>query len=1024
MQKYQSTITATNGSVIRNVPVTVLKEDGSLAEIFMDREGQVQAPNPLVTDSRGVFYFYAKNGRYSLRTAADGVQITDADTVLLFDPDETASDGPIADAVRRAEDAAERAETALGDSGLQNMVQDAQDAAANAAQAVIDAHQAVASIDAALIEVSEAKEDAQAAAQTASNAASDAQAVKDSLLNYDGTLSATPEWSAVPAHEDSNLDAQTQAALNRIEKLKDDQQLKVGEVIEAEPSWSDVPKHKSDVFNAQAQALANRTAFLKDRVDAIPDEVDAAGTAEQKVDEHNRNPNAHPEMHDFISAEANRAEAARDAAIATAGPLYATIEEGRAAVADGETFAVQGSGATAAIIYRRTSESASTKLVELPSKSAIDTLDALRVNAGKDYPLKQMTRAGVTSPVNSVWNALLLDVKVHGAEPGKLYRLQYQRNDYNDSGWGWIITEHDESTYETTDSGYVQINSYLSVGQPSIDRSGGVQTITVTPQYRPWMRFVITLDAGSLPPKGQVVGGDSWTWVINPACYFKVVNPSDLPYLNSATINAGKTFPFLRKTRGGITSSEQFTWNNWLLDVKVHGAVPGKFYKIAWFQNEAVLANTNGWHWVIQEFDSSSFESSGVDTIIHRSSDESPAIVRNGGLQLVSVKPKLRPSMRFDITIDGNALPTAGTAVNSYSSSGALGWSYIIDPICYVISDDVNPVASWWDGSGVRWIIDTDGLTVMWREGEKVKRLVFGKKGPNQLPDIKSLYFADWSFESEPTAWTQIMDTSSGGDFIPPFIFRAVNDGDGGARIYTGGNHGSDGNVGGVPTARNISFMIMPDGQHATTGSGFAKYVQVLIVNEIMAYNTITLDRYPLRQIVKCFITAGSLEIENINSVTENVEFEQDNGPQTITNGFKGTQLFLGKLNSRGVFNSTANSGSKSANPDVWGVSFKDPSNGQLVAWMDREYEAGDGRYVPSNSPFIRGGGASNQKFYHAVIVNMTVPLSAGASYRWRGGWAWQPVQTGLSDGVDGAVQRTVGGVSVCDIVLSDGQSI
>lgn len=223
MQKYQSIITATNGSVIRNVPVTVLKEDGGLAEIFMDREGQVQAPNPLVTDSRGVFYFYAKNGRYSLRTAADGVQITDADTVLLFDPDETASDGPIADAVRRAEDAAERAETALGDSDLQNMVQDAQDAAANAVQAVIDANQAVASIDAALIEAGEAKEAAQAAAQTASEAAVDAQAVKDSLLDYGGALSAASEWSSVPAHVDLNLDAQAQALANRSELLRDNQ---------------------------------------------------------------------------------------------------------------------------------------------------------------------------------------------------------------------------------------------------------------------------------------------------------------------------------------------------------------------------------------------------------------------------------------------------------------------------------------------------------------------------------------------------------------------------------------------------------------------------------------------------------------------------------------------------------------------------------------------------------------------------------------------------------------------------------
>ena len=97
MQKYQSIISGTNGSVIRNVPVTVLKEDGSLAEIFLDREGQVPAPNPLATDSRGVFYFYATNGRYSLRTSVDGITITDADAVLLNDPEEITTDAALRD---------------------------------------------------------------------------------------------------------------------------------------------------------------------------------------------------------------------------------------------------------------------------------------------------------------------------------------------------------------------------------------------------------------------------------------------------------------------------------------------------------------------------------------------------------------------------------------------------------------------------------------------------------------------------------------------------------------------------------------------------------------------------------------------------------------------------------------------------------------------------------------------------------------------------------------------------------------
>ena len=49
MQKYKSNITTTSGAAVRNVPVTVLKEDGALASLFLDRYGHVAAPNPLKT---------------------------------------------------------------------------------------------------------------------------------------------------------------------------------------------------------------------------------------------------------------------------------------------------------------------------------------------------------------------------------------------------------------------------------------------------------------------------------------------------------------------------------------------------------------------------------------------------------------------------------------------------------------------------------------------------------------------------------------------------------------------------------------------------------------------------------------------------------------------------------------------------------------------------------------------------------------------------------------------------------------
>jgi hypothetical protein len=121
MQKYKSNITTTSGAAIRNVPVTVFKEDDALATLFLDRHGAVPAPNPLTTEADGTFYFYAVNGRYSLRTTVNGVTITDPDVVLLADPDEMFEAGPIADAVARAEAAADRAESASDNEKVVNV---------------------------------------------------------------------------------------------------------------------------------------------------------------------------------------------------------------------------------------------------------------------------------------------------------------------------------------------------------------------------------------------------------------------------------------------------------------------------------------------------------------------------------------------------------------------------------------------------------------------------------------------------------------------------------------------------------------------------------------------------------------------------------------------------------------------------------------------------------------------------------------------------------------------------------------
>ncbi|MCE6992109.1 hypothetical protein [Dyadobacter sp. CY323] len=72
------------------------------------------------------------------------------------------------------------------------------------------------------------------------------------------------------------------------------------------------------------------------------------------------------------------AEAARDAALIQPG-LYATEALGRAAVADGQPFKVQGAGDMAAFEYRRISSSVSTLITTYPSSSAVDNLTQVSV---------------------------------------------------------------------------------------------------------------------------------------------------------------------------------------------------------------------------------------------------------------------------------------------------------------------------------------------------------------------------------------------------------------------------------------------------------------------------------------------------------------------------------------------------------------------------------------------------------------------------------------------------------------------
>lgn len=85
MQKYQDSVVKPSGQAMAGLSVRVQTyPDGVDATIYSD-EGSTVKANPLTTDSKGAFEFYATNGRYQLVISGAGVTTRTITDILLED---------------------------------------------------------------------------------------------------------------------------------------------------------------------------------------------------------------------------------------------------------------------------------------------------------------------------------------------------------------------------------------------------------------------------------------------------------------------------------------------------------------------------------------------------------------------------------------------------------------------------------------------------------------------------------------------------------------------------------------------------------------------------------------------------------------------------------------------------------------------------------------------------------------------------------------------------------------------------
>lgn len=179
-----------------------------------------------------------------------------------------------------------------------------------------------------------------------------------------------------------------------------------------------------------------------------------------------------------------------------------------------------GSTDTALLALAKTASDAS-------AAAALTPMSSLSLNAGKPYPLKAMARDGITSVAPPSIQAAFLDIKVIGARPGKLYRLEWVGTGttaFGTPSYAILFNEYEKANYATASgTGRVQAIILNDIPASSIEDGAVITRTFVSPRIE-GLSFVVTYKPGALPVGDKVDLSNvstyaGWSWIIDESCY-------------------------------------------------------------------------------------------------------------------------------------------------------------------------------------------------------------------------------------------------------------------------------------------------------------------------------------------------------------------------------------------------------------------------------------------------------------------------------------------------------------------------
>lgn len=330
-------------------------------------------------------------------------------------------------------------------------------------------------------------------------------------------------------------------------------------------------------------------------------------------------------------------------------------------------------------------------------------------------------------------------------------------------------------------------------------------------------------------------------------------------------------------------------------------------------------------------------------------------IARSSGITLAIL------SSRFMVVV-GSSLP------DTFSPYGDTKQSKID-----ILNSAVN------DLSSIHYKIKNDILTVTSGYGTASIVVEFGKRGPNNLPDFKTITAEGRNKFNNQTDW------------FGPFLMSAVNNADGDditGRTYTGGNHNymNTGSMDSTATGRNISLHYYVNGKEIVGDvEGDTNRIEIAWVNRIQAYNTKKADgtgREVLEERHKMIYDGRQWEVFTEVEALEAIFCDSYYGMQCYVKNY-GTIQMIG-ANYRLPFPYTTPHDSGNNAPNTY-IAFD--TNDRLEMEVDRSYDMGKGTMYGASG--TQGFRTASTKGYTYFISQKN--MEANATYGAHGWYRFMP---------------------------------